>query len=138
VMAPLLVVDTLVVFASGVALLFTGPSSRDTLMPIHKVSFIVWLVLAGLHVLGHLPEIARGLLAPRETRLEVLAAAGVDPAGRPPAPRGPGIGDWTLAARLPGSAGRALALVAALLGGLVLALVLVPDFGPWVEQAAHR
>ena len=32
-----------VVFASGVALLFVGPSSRDTLLPIHKVSFIVWL-----------------------------------------------------------------------------------------------
>ncbi len=138
VMAPLLVVDTLVIFVSGVALLLAGPSSRDTLMPIHKVSFIVWLVLTSLHVLGHLPELARGLVAPRETRLEVLVAAGLDPAGRRPAPRQRGIGDWTLAPRLPGSSGRALAIAVALIGGLVLALVLIPDFAPWVEQAAHR
>ena len=138
VMAPLLVVDTLAIFVSGVALLLAGPSSRDTLMPIHKVSFIVWLALVSLHVLGHLPELAGGLIAPRARRREVFAAAGVDPAGRPPAAPKPGIGDWTLAPRLPGSSGRALALGVSLLGGLVLALVLIPDFAPWVEHAAHR
>jgi len=137
-MAPLLVIDTLVIFASGVALLLVGPSSRDTLMPVHKVSFIVWLALTSLHVLGHLPEIARGLIAPRGTRSEVLAAAGLDPAGRRPAPRGPGIGDWTLAPRLPGSSGRALAFAGSLLGGLVIAVLLIPDFAAWVEHAAHR
>jgi hypothetical protein len=138
VMAPLLVVDTLVVFVSGVVLLFAGPSSRDTLMPIHKVSFIVWLGLVSLHVLGHLGELARGLLAPRETRLEVLAAAGVDPGGRRRALRRPGVGEWTLAARLPGSSGRALALAVSLLAGLVIALALIPEFAPWVEHAARR
>jgi hypothetical protein len=40
--APIVVVSTIVVLASGVALLFAGPESRDTLLPIHKVSFIVW------------------------------------------------------------------------------------------------
>ena len=67
-MAPLLVLDTLVVFASGVALLFVGPSSRGDLLPIHKVSFFVWLALTSLHVLGHLGELSRGLGARRETR----------------------------------------------------------------------
>jgi len=133
-MAPLLVLDTLVVFASGVALLFAGPSSRSALMPVHKVSFIVWLFLASLHVLGHLGELARGLVAPRERRAEVLAAArdGAASAQRP------GLGAWTAAPRLPGTAGRALALVASLLGGLVLALALIPEYAPWIEHAAHR
>ena len=137
VMAPLLVLDTLVIFVSGVALLFAGPSSRDTLMPIHKISFFVWLALAALHVLGHLGEIEHGLIAPRSVRRDVLAAAGVDPAGRPE-PTRRGLGQWTLAARLPGSSGRAAALSASLLGGLVLAIVLIPEFAPWVEHAAHR
>ena len=55
--------STVVVFASGVALLFAGPSSRGTLLPIHKVSFIVWLAFTALHVLAHLPEICRALRA---------------------------------------------------------------------------
>lgn len=138
VMAPLLVVDTLVIFVSGVALLFAGPSSRDTLMPIHKISFFVWLALASLHVLGHLGELANGLIAPRTVRRDVLAAAGVSPDGPRPEPGGKAVGDWTLAPRLPGSSGRAAALSASLLGGLVLALVLIPEFAPWVEHAAHR
>lgn len=138
IMAPLLVLDTLAIFVSGVALLLAGPSSRDTLMPIHKISFFIWLALASLHVLGHLPEIARGLIAPRQTRQEVLAAAGLDPAGRRTVASGPGIGGWTLARRLPGGSGRGFSLVLALIAGLILALVLVPDFAPWVEQAAHR
>jgi hypothetical protein len=136
VMAPLLVADTLVVFASGVVLLFAGPSSRDTLMPIHKVSFFVWLALASLHVLGHLGELARGLLAPRTTRSAVFAVAGVEPAGSRDEAGRPGA--WALAPRLPGTSGRALALGASLLGGLVLALALIPEFAPWVEHAAHH
>ncbi len=138
VMAPLLVVDTLVVFASGVALLFAGPSSRHTLLPIHKVSFFLWLALAALHVLGHLGEIAKGLIAPRTVRRDVLAAAGVEPDGPRREPSAPGVDGWTLAPRLPGSSGRAAALTASLLGGLVLAVVLIPEFAPWVEHAAHR
>src|ERR1035437_790031 len=53
--APLLILTTAVVLGSGVALLFVGPSSRDTLLPIHKASFFIWLVFTGVHVLGHLP-----------------------------------------------------------------------------------
>jgi hypothetical protein len=126
ILAPLLVVDTLVIFVSGVVLLFDGPSSRHSLMPIHKISFIVWLALAALHVLGHLDEVGRGLIAPRSTRREVLAAAGT------------GIGSLRPAPRIPGSSGRALALGVSLLGGLVLAIALVGEFAPWVEHAGHR
>jgi hypothetical protein len=138
VMAPLLVIDTLVIFVSGVALLLAGPSSRDTWLPIHKISFFVWLALASLHVLGHLGEIARGLIAPRSVRRDVFAAAGVDARGPQAEARRPGIGDWTLAARLPGTSGRAVALSASLLAGLLLAVILIPEFAPWVEHAGHR
>ena len=56
--APIVVLSTVVVFASGVALLFAGPASRGTLLPIHKVSFFVWVAFTALHVLAHLPKIA--------------------------------------------------------------------------------
>ena len=55
--APIIVLTTVLLFASGIALLLAGPSSRDTLLPIHKVSFIVWVIFTGVHVLGHLLEL---------------------------------------------------------------------------------
>jgi len=55
--APLVVLTTVIVLASGIALLLAGPSSKDTLLPIHKVGFIVWLVFTGVHVLWHLFEL---------------------------------------------------------------------------------
>ena len=60
-LAPLVVASTLVVFISGMLLLLAGPRGRDRLLPLHKISFIVWLVFTGLHVLGHLPRMARDL-----------------------------------------------------------------------------
>ena len=69
----------------------------------HKVSFIVWLVFTGLHVLGHLPRLG-----------DALRAADVGFARR----RGG-----------PGRAGRWIALAGATVGGLVLALVLLSHFG---------
>jgi hypothetical protein len=59
-LAPALVVTTVVVFATGVALLVLGHKS-DLLLEVHKVSFIVWGVIFGVHVLGHLREMARSL-----------------------------------------------------------------------------
>jgi hypothetical protein len=117
VLAPLVVASTLVVFGSGVALLFAGPSSRDTLFPIHKLSFFAWLALVAIHVLWHLPEVYRSLVADY---------------GR--AARGASARDWS--GELNGRAGRTLSLTSALVLGLVLALVLIPEFGPWIS--AHR
>jgi hypothetical protein len=59
-LAPALVVTTIVVFATGVALLILGHKS-DLLLEVHKVSFIVWGVIFGVHVLGHLRAMARSL-----------------------------------------------------------------------------
>lgn len=106
--APVVVLTTLVVFVSGVALLFIGPSSRGTLLPIHKVSFFVWVAFMAIHVLAHLPTVAHAL--------------GIRYTGSPE--RGPTVA---------GRGGRALSLLAALGAGVVLAVVVIPQFAPWIS-----
>jgi hypothetical protein len=110
VLAPLVVLSTLVVFVTGVLLLFVGPSSRSTLLPIHKDSFFVWLGLMALHVLGHLPAMT-GVLRADYGRSDELSS---DVTGR---------------------AGRVLALSGALAAGVVLAVLVIPEFGPWLHDA---
>jgi hypothetical protein len=108
-LAPLVVISTVVVFGSGVALLLAGPSSRSTLFPIHKFSFFAWLAFTGLHVLGHLLDLPAPLRADYNR-----ANAG-------------------LSGHEPGRDGRVLALIGALVAGLVLAVLVVPEFGPWIN-----
>jgi hypothetical protein len=120
-MAPVVVLSTLVVFASGVALLFVGPSSRGTLQPIHKVSFFVWLAFMAIHVLAHLPSIPRALGADfRRSQLQR------DPVG------GSGYD-------VPGRNGRAFSLLAALSAGVLIAVLVIPQFAPWLNaQGLHH
>jgi hypothetical protein len=79
VLAPGVVLTTVALFGTGVALLFTGRPS-NTLIFAHKLSFIAWVALMTLHVLGHLLEAPRLASAdwrrhgPREAR---LAGAGL-------------------------------------------------------------
>jgi hypothetical protein len=115
--APIVVLSTVVVFASGVALLFVGPSSRDTLLPIHKVSFIIWVAFTAIHVLAHLPTMLHALSADYGTSADRGASRSrrVDANGR---------------------AGRVLSLASALTLGAVLAILVIPEFGPWL--AAHN
>jgi hypothetical protein len=56
-LAPLLVSSTLIVFGSGIGLLFTTPSQLNPLRPIHIISFVVWLPLLVVHLFAHLPEV---------------------------------------------------------------------------------
>lgn len=131
-MAPALVGLTLVVFASGIVLMFIGPSSslRNDVFLVHKVSFILWVVLFGLHILGHLPEVFRLLRISSETRRQIIAArSGRDP--RSAVPVEPSIHE-----HLPGGTGRWLSLSVALVVGLVLAVVLIPNFGVWTNNVA--
>ncbi len=80
--APIVVITTIVVFVSGIVLLFHGPQNRGELLTIHKVSFIVWLVFMGLHVLGHLPRLRRSLrVTPTGRAGRWIALAGVIVAG---------------------------------------------------------
>lgn len=72
--APFTIVLTLLVLASGVALLFHGPDSGGLLL-LHKVSFFVWLGFMGVHVLGHILEVPRAAAADwRRARPEAAVA----------------------------------------------------------------
>jgi hypothetical protein len=62
-LGPLIVVTTVLLLATGIALMVAGPSSKNTLLPIHKIGFIVWLVFIGVHVLGHVLELPSAVRA---------------------------------------------------------------------------
>lgn len=102
--APIIVLTTVGVFVTGVWLLIIGPVHREPVAEIHKVFFIVWVVFTALHVLGHLPEMPAQLGVGRTL----------------------GLGS--------GQTGRAIALAGVIVGGLVLALVLIPDFASWTSN----
>jgi hypothetical protein len=107
--APVVVLTTVLVLVTGVILLAVGPDHRGNWVLIHKVAFIVWIAFTALHVLGHLPGLG--------TTLRSAASA----------PRAQGV---------PGRGGRWLALTGALVAGLVLAIVLIPDFAVWTAPSA--
>jgi hypothetical protein len=106
---PLVVISTVGVFASGVALVIAGPNSRNPWLFLHKGTFIVWLVFMGLHVLGHIPAVARAFGIGRRGSEQVAGASS-------------------------GTAGRWILIAGALVAGLVLALVLIPDFSAWTAH----
>ncbi|HVO55242.1 MAG TPA: hypothetical protein VMT37_12600 [Solirubrobacterales bacterium] len=104
-LAPGVVLTTLALFGTGVALLLAGPPS-ETLKFAHKLAFIAWFALMAAHVLGHLLE------------LPSLA-----------------LPDWRRTspeARLAGAGGRRLALAGSLLAGLAIALATLPLAGSWL------
>ncbi len=103
VLAPLLVLTTLLIFVSGVWLAIIGHHS-DLALELHKVAFIVWSGCFGVHFLWYLPRAWRTL------------SAGVR-ASRPE--------------RAPGAGLRGLLLGAALGGGTALALALLPTVEAW-------
>lgn len=110
--APLVVLTTVVVFASGIWLLLTSPVARNTPLLVHKASFIAWLVVTALHVLCHLPGLGASL-------------------------RGRGLASQGLGSQAAdGTAGRWIALAGALVAGLVVALVLIPHFSLWTAPGA--
>lgn len=110
-LAPLVVISTVTVFATGVALLFVGPSSTGTLRLLHKASFFLWLAVTAIHVIGHLPDLQRALTVRRGGRLEYNPYA----AGR---------------------AGRTISLAGVLVAGLALALLLIPQSKAWSGPGA--
>ena len=63
-LAPVLVATTVLVLASGVALLLIGHHS-DTVLFVHKASFIVWSAVFAVHFLAYLPRALRAVV-PRE------------------------------------------------------------------------
>ena len=78
-LAPGVVVTSLALFGTGVALLIDGPGS-DGLLFLHRASFVAWFALMTLHVLGHALELPRLALPDWRRhggREAVLAGAGL-------------------------------------------------------------
>jgi hypothetical protein len=78
--APVVVASTIVVFATGVALLALD-RTQGTLVGLHKASFVVWLGAMSLHVLTRVPTLLRALrrpgLAARVVVAGTVVAAGL-------------------------------------------------------------
>lgn len=132
-LGPVLVGLTAIVFATGVALLLIGPSSRGTLLLVHKVSFICWAVVTGVHIVAHLPELARFRSVSPRARMELNALRSMVPGlggAAPPPAHG----------AVPGSAARWLSIATAIVLGLVLAAAFVPDFRAWTsgQTSSHH
>ena len=110
VLAPLLVVSTLSLFGSGVALIAVG-SGGGVLRTVHTLSFIAWGALMIVHVLAYLR---------RSLRV--------------------GTSDWRRAAGgvVAGARTRRAALVAALLAGVILALATYPAQQAWLIHHHDR
>jgi hypothetical protein len=108
-LAPMVVATTFAVFVTGMLLLFDGPASKDTLALAHKVSFIVWIAATAPHVIGHLAELPGSVRAVHRAEPDI-----------------PGLAE--------GGAGRTIALAGALVGGAVIAIALLPDFGVWTSR----
>ncbi|MGH2850569.1 MAG: hypothetical protein ACRDLP_08140 [Solirubrobacteraceae bacterium] len=110
-LAPLVVLSTVAVFTTGVALLITGPSGRGLLTELHKITFIVWVAVTALHVIGHLAELPSALIADHGQR-------GWDDHGS-------------------GRGARAVLLASAIAGGVILAIVTDSQFAAWTHFRRH-
>jgi hypothetical protein len=104
-LAPGVVLTTVALFGTGVALALASPPS-STLVFAHKLSFIAWVALMTLHVLGHLLEVPR------------LAAADLR--------RGPG------GTAVGGAAQRATVLVVAIVAGVGVGLLGLSVAASWL------
>ena len=103
VLAPALVASTIAIFVTGV-LLLAGGRKTNILLELHKLSFIVFGVLFGVHFLAYLPRVARSLRR-----------------------------DWRSAGReaVPGAGVRAMLVALAVGGGAVLAFALLHAINNW-------
>jgi hypothetical protein len=63
-LGPALVVLTVVLFASGILLLFVGAQDRAAMLLLHRASFILWFAVMSVHVVGHFVDVVRR--APRD------------------------------------------------------------------------
>jgi hypothetical protein len=108
VVGPVVILSSLVVLGTGIGLIFTGPQHREPLLTLHKASFIVWVAVMTIHVLGHVIDGAR--TSWREIR---------DPAALPVVRRR----RW-----------RTLAISLSLVAGVGLASALLPSASAWTSH----
>lgn len=116
-LAPLLILCTLGLLATGLTLLILGPEARQPVLLLHKLFFFLWLAIVGLHVLLHLPDIARVRSHARQTRRDTARLAPTPQRAR--------------RVLLPGARARAAAMLVSVLLGLALATALAGHFHVW-------
>ena len=110
VIGPLVVLSSLAVLGTGVGLLAVKPGD-GTVLTLHKASFIIWIVLMTVHVLGHVIQAGRSTVA-EYRRMP-------DPAQRKR------------------RALRSAAIVVSLVAGVGLAAGLLPTASPWINRHDH-
>jgi hypothetical protein len=103
-LGPVIVVSSVVLLATGIALLVIGPGDGP-IRGIHKLSFIVLFAALGLHVLAYL------------RKLPALVTA-----------------DWRRRTRLVGASARRGLLLVTLVAGLAFGGVAIAFDGPWVHR----
>jgi hypothetical protein len=101
--APILVLSTVVMIASGIGAAAVGHGGL--LLGLHKVSFVVWGVAFGLHVLAHLSKLLRDAFA-----------------------------DWRPRDRLSGRAVRRALLAGSVAAGVCVALLAFPLAHHWHQS----
>jgi hypothetical protein len=121
-LGPLVVLSTLGVLGSGLALLAIGPRAGDqqlfavlgqqvSALTVHQAFFLLFAVFVGLHLCARLvPALSRAVGRPREPAPEPNAVA---------------------ADRVPGRPSRTVAVLGTALAGLVAALLVVPTVPAW-------
>ncbi len=106
-LGPILIVLTLVLLFSGVALVLVPQvgGTRTALLRVHQVSFVLWFMAMAVHVMGHILETAK--LAPR---------------------------DWYGRTRrqVRGASSRQWALVSSIVAGIIVGVVMLPTVGVWL------
>jgi hypothetical protein len=106
--APLLIIFTGALLATGVALLAVTPSRPGLILFAHKASFAIWFVLMAVHVLGHIKDAV------------VLSGWDWWPRADRARPRGKGQ--------------RRGLVVVSLVVGFALAVALLPIASPWTSR----
>ncbi|HET9656171.1 MAG TPA: hypothetical protein VFP72_12515 [Kineosporiaceae bacterium] len=107
VLAPLLVVATVLLLGTGSWLLYAPPALRDVVVFLHKASFAIWFLLTAAHVLAYV------------WRVPKLLGADLRPGSGAPSRRGAGA--------------RLAALTLSIAAGALLAAQLAQRAEPWIQ-----
>lgn len=111
ILGPIVMVSSLAVLGTGIALMYVGPYDEGPWLTIHKLTFIVWFAVMTVHVLGHIVHAGR-------TTWHELRDPRATPATR--------HRRW-----------RTLAIVASLVVGVGLATALTPAAHDWIDRSGH-
>jgi cation transport ATPase len=112
VLGPVVILSSLALLGTGVALIFVGDHRADWLLTAHQTSFWVWVAVMTVHVIGHVVE------ALMTSRAEIRGAW-----------RGP---------RPARSRWRLVVIAVALVLGVGTATVLLPHATSWTTGSGHR